>query len=141
MNWKEQLDKALGSIKEATESDKAKEIATTAKSTASSLLEKIKGGAMGAAEAFVTANRDPSSLEVHYLNAHVTVVAPTAGLSITRPEPASLVISDGEGNGLVINAAADPGFVAEQIGTVNQASGNTFDLGPEDGANVVVTKF
>ncbi|NEX18118.1 MAG: hypothetical protein C1943_16285 [Halochromatium sp.] len=61
MNWKEQLDKALGSIKEATESDKAKEIATTAKSTA--------------------------------------------------------------------------------IGTVNQASGNTFDLGPEDGANVVVTKF
>jgi len=41
---------------------------------------------------------------------------------------------------VVINAATDPAFVAEQIGTVKQLSGNTFDLGPEDGVNVVVLK-
>jgi hypothetical protein len=29
----------------------------------------------------------------------------------------------------------------EQIGTVAQVSGNTFDLGAEDGVNVVVTRF
>jgi hypothetical protein len=51
------------------------------------------------------------------------------------------VVSDGQGNGLVINAAAEPAFVAETIGTVSQLSGNTYDLGPEDGINLVVTKF
>ena len=54
---------------------------------------------------------------------------------------ATLVVSDGQGNGLVINAAADPAFVAELIGSVARLSGNTFDLGAEDGTNVVVTKF
>ena len=40
----------------------------------------------------------------------------------------------------MINAAADPAFVAEQIGSVIRLSNNTFDLGPEDGVNVVVMK-
>jgi hypothetical protein len=141
MSWKEQLDKAVASIKAAADSDKAREIAAKAQSTASSLLDRVKQGAMGTAEAFVTANRDPSALEVHFLNAHLTVLSPTDGVNVSRPEAASLVISDGEGNGLVINAAADPAFIVEQIGTVSQVSGNTFDLGAEDGVNVVVTKF
>jgi hypothetical protein len=60
---------------------------------------------------------------------------------VARPEASSLVVSDGQVNGLVINAAAEPAFVAETIGTVSQLSGNTYDLGPEDGINLVVTKF
>jgi hypothetical protein len=59
---------------------------------------------------------------------------------VTRPDAATLVVRDEE-NGLVINAAADPAFVVEQIGTVAQLSGNSFDLAAEDGVNLVVTKF
>jgi len=58
-----------------------------------------------------------------------------------RPDAATLVIADGQGNGLVVNAAADPAYVVEMIGAVGRLSGNTFDLGPEDGINVVVTDF
>lgn len=141
MNWKEQLDKAIASVKDAADSERAREIASKAKSTASSLVEKTRTGAVGAAASFLEANRDPSSLEVHFLNAHLTILAPSEGISVTRPDAATLVIADDRENGLVINAAADPAFVAEQIGTVNQVSGNTFDLGAEDGENVVVTKF
>jgi hypothetical protein len=141
MSWQEQLDKALAPIKQAAESDKARDIAAKAKSTATTLLQRVRGGAVGAAEVFLEANRDPSSLEVHFLNAHLAVLSPSEGIAVSRPDAASLVIADGAGNGLVINAAADPAFVAEQIGSVAQLSGNTFDLGPEDGINVVVTKF
>jgi hypothetical protein len=141
MSWKEQLDKAIAAIREAAESEQAREIAAKAKAAATVLARKAKDGAVTAADAFVEANREPSSMEVRFLNASLTVVAPSEGIAITRPEAATLVVSDGEGNGLVINAAADPAFVSEMIGTVAQLSGNTFDLGPEDGINVVVTKF
>jgi hypothetical protein len=141
MNWKEQLDKALAPIKEAAESEKAREIAAKAKATATTLIGRVKTGAVGTAEAFLEANRDPSSLEVHFLNAHLVVLSPSEGISVSRPDAASLVIADGQGNGLVINAAADPAFVAEQLGSVVQVSGNTFDLGPVDGVDLVVTKF
>lgn len=141
MSWKEQLDKAIAQIKEAADSEKAREYSTKAKATAASLIDKVKVGAVGAAETFLEANRDPSTLQVQFLNADLAVLSPSEGISISRPDAASLVVSDGEGNGLVINAAADPAFVAEQIGTVKQLSGNTFDLGAEDGVNLIVTKF
>jgi len=141
MSWKEQLDKAIAAIKEATESEKARDMAAKAKATATVLARKAKEGAVSAADAFVEANRDPSSLEVRFLNADSTVLSPSEGISITRPDAATLVVADGQGNGLVINAATDPAFVAETIGNVARLSGNTFDLGPEDGVNVVVTKF
>jgi len=141
MSWKEQLDKAIAAIKEATESEKARDMAAKAKATATVLARKAKEGAVSAADAFVEANRDPSSLEVRFLNADLTVLSPSEGISITRPDAATLVVADGQGNGLVINAATDPAFVAETIGNVARLSGNTFDLGPEDGVNVVVTKF
>jgi hypothetical protein len=89
----------------------------------------------------VEANRDPSSLQVRFLNVELIVMSPSEGISVTRPDAATLVVADGQGNGLVINAAADPAFVAETIGSISRLSGNTFDLGPEDGINVVVTKF
>lgn len=141
MGWQEQLDKAVAAIKGATESETARDLSAKAKATATDLARKVRDGAVGAADALVEANREPSSLTVRFLNADLTVLSPSEGLSITRPDAASLVIADGKGNGLVVNAAADPAFVAERIGSVAQLSGNTFDLGQEDGVNVIVTKF
>jgi hypothetical protein len=141
MSWKEQLDKAVAAVRDAADNEKAREIATKAKSQAQSLIARVREGAVSAADTFVEANRDPSSVEVSFLNARVTVLSPAEGISITRPEAATLVIADGQGNGLVINAAADPAFVVETIGNASQLSGNTYDLGPEDGINLVVTKF
>ena len=140
MGWKEQLDKAVAAIRGAAESEQARAIASRAKATAVVLGRKAREGALNAADAFVEANRDPSALTVRFLNADLTVLSPSEGISVTRPDAATLVIADGQGNGLVLNAAADPAFVAEQIGSVNRLSGNTFDLGPEDGVNVVVMK-
>ena len=140
MGWQEQLDKAIAAVKGAAESEQARAIAARARATAVSLASRAKEGALGAADAFLEANRDPSALAVRFLNVDLTVVSPSEGVSVTRPDAATLVVSDGQGNGVVINAATDPAFVAEQIGTVKQLSGNTFDLGPEDGVNVVVLK-
>jgi hypothetical protein len=141
MSWKAQLDKAIATIKEAAESEQAQEIAAKARAAAATLTQRVKQGAMSAADAVVEANRNPSALEVRFLNARLTVVSPSDGIAVTRPDAATLVVSDGQGNGLVINAAPDPAFVAETIGSVAQLSGNTFDLGAEDGINVVVTRF
>ena len=105
------------------------------------LARKVKEGAVGAADALVEANRDPSALTVRFLNASLTVWSPSAGIAVTRPDAATLVIADGQGNGLVVNAAADPAYVVEMIGTVARLSGNAFHLGLEDGINVVVTDF
>jgi hypothetical protein len=141
MSWKEQIDKAVAAIKEAASSDKAQEITAKAKTTAIGLMDKVKSGALDAADAFVEANRDASALSVRFMNVDLTILSPAAGISITRPDATTLVVDDGAGNGLVINAATDPAYVAETIGTVTRLSGNTFDLGPEDGINLVVTKF
>jgi hypothetical protein len=105
------------------------------------MVEKAKTGAIDAADAIVEANRDPSALSVRFMNVDLTIVSPAEGISITRPDTGTLVVDDGKGNGLVINAAADPAYVAEMIGTVARLNGNTFDLGSEDGVNVVITKF
>ena len=141
MAWQDQLEKAITAIKQAAESERARQISAKAKATATALGRKAKDGAVSAAETFVAANRDPSTLTVRFLNADLSVVSPSDGIAVTRPDAATLVVADGQENGLVINAAADPAYVAEIIGSVAQLSGNTFDLGAEDGINVVVTKF
>ena len=141
MGWKEQMDKAIAAIRDAADSQQARDMAAKAKATATVLASKVRDGAVTAADAFVEANRDPSSLTVRFLNADLTVLSPSEGISVTRPDAATLVVADGQGNGLVINAAAAPAFVEEMIGTVVRLSGNTFDLGPEDGVNVVITKL
>ena len=141
MGWQDQLHRAIAAIKDAAESERARDIAAKARQTASTLAQKVKDGAVSAADTLVEANRDPSSMTVRFLNADLTVLSPSEGISVTRPDAATLVVSDGQGNGLVINAATDPAFVVEMIGTVARLSGNTFDLGAEDGKNVVVTKF
>lgn len=141
MSWKVQLDKAIASIKEAAASEQARDMAAKAKATATVLARKVKEGAVGAADALVEANRDPSALTVRFLNAKLTVLSPSEEISITRPDAATLVIADSQGNGLVVNAAADPAYLAEMIGNVTRLNDNTFDLGAEDGINVVVTDF
>ena len=108
MTWKEQLDKALATIKEAAESEQAQSFASKAKTTALQLGLKLKEGAVDAAGAFVEANSDPAAIKVSFLNVAVSVVSASDGVEITKPNAGSLVVADGEGNGLVINAAADP---------------------------------
>jgi hypothetical protein len=141
MGWKEQLDEAVAAVKDAAESEQARDLAAKAKATASTLAEKVKEGTVSAAGTLVDADRDPSSMTMRFLNADLTVLSPSEGISIARPDAATLVIADGQENGLAINAAADPAFVVEVIGTVVRLSGNTYDLGDEDGVNVVVAKF
>ena len=141
MNWKEQLDKAVAAVKEAASSEKAQELAAKAKATAAVVVDKVKSGAVDAADALVEANRDPAALRVQFLNADLSILSPAEGISLSRPDAATRVVADGQGTGLVINAAADPASVAEMIGSVTRLNGNTFDLGTEDGVNVVVTKF
>jgi len=141
MAWEEQIDKAVAAIKGATETETARSIAEKAKRTAKQLADMITQGAVGVAEALVKANADPSTLRVSFLNADLSVISPSDGLEITRPTAASIVVSDGQGNGLVINAAADKAYVLDTIGQVSQLSADTYDLGPEDGENVVVIKM
>lgn len=141
MSWREQLDRGLAKIKEAAESEQARNITTKAKETASNLIGKVRAGAVSAADTFIEANRDPSMLEVRFMNAHLSVLSPSDNISVARLDAGTLLISDGAENGLMINAATDPAYVVEQIGQVSQLSGNTFDLGAEDGVNVVVTDF
>jgi len=140
MTWKEQLDKAVAAIKEAAESEQARSIMSKTKATAQLLARKVKEGSLDAAEVFVEANADPAAIKVHFLNVAVNVISPSDGVEITRPNASTLVVADGEGNGLVIDAGAEPAFVAETIGKVKQLSGGTYDLGPEDGINLVIIK-
>ncbi len=141
MNWKDQVNKAIESLKDVAESDTVRNIVNKAKETATTLTQKAKAGAMDAAQAFIEANSDPSALKLRYLNADVSIVSPSDGVEITRPTGGTLVISDGAGDGVVINAAADQAYVTETIGTVNRLNANTYDIGTEDGINVVVLKM
>lgn len=138
MSWKEQVGKAVNALRDAAESERVKSIVSKATETASKLVEKGKGGALDAAQAFIQANSDPSALKLQHLNAKVSIVSPSDSVEITRPSGGTLVISDGSGNGLVINAAEDKAYVSETIGTVIRVNENTYDLGPEDGIDVVV---
>ena len=140
MNWREQLDKAVSALKVVTESEHVKNLTTKARETASKLAARTKEGALSAAEAFVESNADPSAIRVHYLNASFSIVSPSEGIEISRPHAGTIVISDGAGNGLLINASAVKASVAETIGTVKRLSENAYDLGAEDGVNVVVFK-
>ena len=140
MTWKEQLDKAVATVKEAAESEQAQSLAMRAKATAQQLARKAKEGALNAAEAIVDAGSDPTVIRVHDHHVVINPVSPSDGVEITRPNASTVVIADGEGNGLVINAATEPAFVAETIGNVTQLSGSTYDLGPEDGINLVIIK-
>jgi hypothetical protein len=141
MNWKDKLDEAVKAMQNVAESDTVKHLATAARDTARKLAQKVREGAVNAAEAFIEANSDPSTLTIRYLNADCNIVSPSDNLEIQRPQGGTLVISDGAGNGLVVNASADKAYVVETVGTVTRLGANTYDLGTEDGVNVVVLKY
>ncbi|MCB1714103.1 MAG: hypothetical protein KDK05_03110, partial [Candidatus Competibacteraceae bacterium] len=106
MNWKTKLNKATSVLREAAESETARKLAARARQTADGLTEKLKAGALDAAQTFVEANADPASLRVQFLNVRLSIVSPSQGIEIARPGEGMLIISDGENNGLIINAAA-----------------------------------
>ncbi len=140
MTWKDQLNRAISALKDVAESDKAKDVAAKARETATNLAHRVKEGALGAAEAFVEANSDPSAMRFQFLNADLSILSPADGIEITRPNAGTVVVDDGAGNGLIINAAAEKAYVAETIGTVKRLNDTTYDLGAEDAINVVVLK-
>jgi len=140
MSWKDKLDDAIKAIKHVAESDMVKNITSKAQETAANLAEKTKAGALNAADAFVTANAEPSTVRIRYLNADISIVSPSDGIEIKRPHGGTIVISDSAGNGLIINASADKAYVAETVGGVTRLGTNSYDLGVEDGVNVIVLK-
>ena len=140
MNWKEQLDKAVNSLRDVAEGDPIKGLIAKAKETAANLAQRARTGALSAAEAYVEANADPAVLHLHFLNADLSILSPSDGVTITHPSAGTLTVTDAAGNGLVINATPEPAYVAETVGTVTRLNANTYDLGAEDGLNVVVLK-
>lgn len=138
MNWKDRLNQAAATLKDVVDSDSARQFTAQARQKAAQLTARARAGALDAAQAFVQANSDPSTVTVQLMNARLSIVAPSDGLEIARPNAGTLIVSDGENNGLVVNAAAKPAYVADTIGTVARLNANTYDLGPQDGINVVV---
>ena len=140
MDWKEQLNKAAAALQGVADSERVKGLTTKARQTASDLVKRARAGALSAADAYVEANSDPSALRLHYLNAEISIMSPSDGLQVTRPNAGAVVISDGAGNGLVISVGGEKAHVSETVGTVKLLGDATFDLGSEDGTNVVVLK-
>lgn len=138
MSWKEQLNKAVAAVKTAAESDAAQGWKAKATQKAAQLAQKARAGALDAAQAFVEANADHTAFKCQFLNVRLSVLSPSNGFEIATPGEGTLVVSDGQNNGLVINAGAEPAYVAETIGKVTRLNASTYDLGAEDGINVVV---
>jgi hypothetical protein len=138
MNWKEKLAKATVALKDAAESETARNFAARARQTAESLAQRAREGALDAAQTFVQANSDPGAIKIQFLNARLSIMSPSLGFEIAHPSEGTIVISDGANNGLIINAAATDAYVADTIGQVTRLNENTYDLGPVDGVNVVV---
>ncbi len=140
MDWKAQLDKATAAIKGVADSDKVKNLTAKARRAASDVAAAAKKGAATAADAVAKATSDPATLKLHYMGAEISVVSPSDGLQISRPHAGALTIADGSGNALVINLAPPKAQAGETVGVVKKLNDTTFDLGPEDGVNVVVLK-
>jgi hypothetical protein len=140
MDWKAQLDKATAAIKGVADSEQVKNLTAKAKQAASDVAAAAKKGAASAADAVTKATSDPATLRLHYMGAEISIVSPSDGLQIARPHAGALAIADGAGNALVISLAPPKAQVSETVGMVKKLNDSTFDLGPEDGVNVVVLK-
>src|SRR5881296_2236956 len=120
MDLKEQWNKAISALKSVAESEKVRSATTKAKETAINLAQQVREGAVSAADAFVKANSDSSAVRLRYLNADLSVVSPSDDLRISRPSAGVLAITDRDGNGLIINAAADKAAVEQIVGAVKK---------------------
>jgi hypothetical protein len=85
MSWKEQLDKAIAAIKDAAESDKARDLATKAKSAALVLARKARNGAVSAADAFVEANGNGLAIRSRSMRVRRYSINSAASGSAVRP--------------------------------------------------------
>jgi hypothetical protein len=65
-------------------------------------------------------------------------MSPSDGLQLTRANASALIVADQEGNGLVISLASPKADVIEAVGVVKKLKDTTWDLGTEDGVNVIV---
>lgn len=139
MDWKEQINKATAAIKNVAESEQVKNLTAKAKQAASDLAKAAKQGAHTAADAVLKATSDPTTVRYQYMKAEISVLSPSDGLQITRPHAGAMVISDQAGNGLVISLAPKL-EVTELVGVVKRLNETTYDVGTEDGVNVVILK-
>ena len=140
MDWKEQLNKAAAALTHVAESDAVKNLTARARDAASGLAKRAKQGVLSAADAYVEANADPAALRIRHLNADISILSPSDGLQVARPNAGALVISDGAGNGLVIGVGGEQARVTQTAGVVKILNATTYDLGSEDGVNVIVGK-
>jgi hypothetical protein len=140
MDWKEQLNRATAAIKGAADNETVKGLTAKARQAASDLAKAAKKGAASAADAVTRATADPATVKMRYFNTEISIVSPSDGLQVTCPHAGALVISDGAGNALVISLAPPKPAVSETVGVVAKLNDTTFDLGPEDGVNVIVLK-
>lgn len=140
MEWKEKLNQAVAALSGVADSETVRNVTEKARQAASGLAQRARQGVLGAADAYVEANADLTSLRIRYLNAEVTVLSPSDGLQLSRPHAGALVISDSAGNGLVVGVGGDKARVTETVGTVKHLNDSTFDLGEQDGVNVIVLK-
>jgi hypothetical protein len=140
MDWKARLDKATAAIKGVADSEQVRSLTARAKEAASDLASAARKGAASAADAVTRATADPATVKMRYFNVEISIVSPSDGLQVTRPHAGALVIADGAGNALVISLAPPQPAVSETVGVVAKLNDTTFDLGPEDGVNVIVLK-
>lgn len=140
MDWKEKLNQAVATLGNAADSETVRNLTAKAKQAASGLAQRARQGVLSAADAYVEANADPTSLRIRYLDAEVTILSPSDGLQLSRPHAGALVISDGAGNGLVVGVGGEKARVTETVGAVKLLNDSTFDLGEQDGVNVIVLK-
>jgi hypothetical protein len=139
MDWKAQLDRAAAAVKDVAESDTVKNLTARAKDAAIDLAWAARKGAADVAGKVAQAVADPATIRLHYLNTEIDVVSPSDGLQVTRCNAGAVVIADQAGNGLVVTLTPRP-TVTESVGVVKQLNETTWDVGPEDGVNVVVLK-
>ena len=140
MDLKDQWNKAINALKNIADSEQVRSATAKAKEAAGSLATQVREGAVSAAEAFIKANSDASALRVRYLSADLSIVSPSDDLRISRPTGGALAIMDRDGNGLTIRAAGDKAVVDQVVGIVKKLNESSYDIGPEDGVNVVVLK-
>lgn len=140
MDWKDRLNQAASALGSVADSETVRNLTAKAKQAASGLTQRARQGVLSAADAYVEANADPTSLRIRYFNAEVTILSPSDGLQLSRPHAGALVISDGAGNGLVVGVGDEKARVTETVGAVKLLNDSTFDLGEQDGVNVIVLK-
>jgi hypothetical protein len=105
----------------AAASEQAREMAAKAKKTAMVLARKAKQGAWALPMGWWRPAAIPRPHDA-LPERQSDRAAPSEGVSVARPDAATLVIADSQGKGLVVNAAADRAYVAEAIGNVTRLS-------------------